>query len=362
MDLKHTPLYNKHVEYGAKMGPFGGWDMPIQYEGIIAEHNQCRTSASLFDTSHMGIFYITGDIEKSGFEYPFSYFPHDIKQGRCKYGLLMNKNGGIIDDLIVYRLADNRLMAVVNAATTQKDYDAITKESSPEIDIEDASEDISKLDLQGPEARNVARDVIHPDIEKLKFFRFMPCTIFGEDALISRTGYTGELGYEIYLPKGKCGKLWDTLLSDQRVKPAGLGARDMLRLEVGLSLYGSDIDDTTTPVEADIEFCVNYQKDFPGKEVLLEQKAQGTNRVRAALKTNTRKSARKDDIIKKGDNEIGYITSGIYSPSVGSSVALGFVKPEYAKKGSVLSIQSGKKPLEAEVVDLPFYKEGTLRS
>jgi aminomethyltransferase len=288
--LRRTPLFDEHVRLNAKMAPFSGWEMPIQYGGIIEETEFCRKSVCLFDTGHMGEFYFKGDIAESGIERAFCFSIEAIPVGRCKYGFILNDKGGIVDDLIVYRLSDDELMIVVNAGTIENDFDTIRSVLKPGYTFENRSGLMTKLDVQGPKSAEVLKDLFGVDVSGLKYFRFQNETIQGKNVAVSRTGYTGELGFELYTSAENISKIWQTLLADSRVKPAGLGARDILRLEMGYPLYGSDIDEQTTPLEADFAAFVDFRKDFRGKDALLAQQKKGVDRVRVAFRSDSRRS------------------------------------------------------------------------
>lgn len=356
-----TPLNEKHRALHALMAPFGGWDMPIQYEGIIAEHSWCRNKAALFDICHMGEFLFQGDIEADGLEGVFTFSVKTIPVGRSRYGFLLNEKAGIIDDLIVFRLAEDKAMVVVNAATAENDF-AVIQNRVKAGSLKNITCSTGKLDLQGPLAREVLVSAFGPEIAAIPYFKFITMNILGCEAIVSRTGYTGELGYEIFLPAEKVSELWDRLLQDERVRPAGLGARDVLRLEVGYSLYGSDIDESTTPLDAGLEAFVNFDKAFVGKDALLRQKEQGTNRRKVAFKVAGRRSPRHDYEICFEGAGAGKVTSGVFSPMLGCGIGIGFVKPELAAIGSPLTIRQERISMEATVCELPFYRGGSLRS
>ena len=359
--LQTTPICGRHRELKALMAPFGGWEMPIQYEGIIAEHGWCRSQAALFDICHMGEFLFEGDFVASGLEDVFTFSVQTIPLGRSRYGFLLNEQGGIIDDLIVFRLAEQWVMIVVNAATAPKDFAAISGrlKGGSFTDITAAT---GKLDLQGPLSRAVMVDFFGEAIAAIPYFKFIEMEILGVPAIVSRTGYTGELGYEIFLPAEKVGALWDLLLKDARVKPAGLGARDVLRLEVGYSLYGSDIDEATTPLEAGLEGFVNFDKNFVGKEALLRLQAAGITRKKVAFAVAGRRSPRHHYDIGAGDAVVGNVTSGVFSPMLGRGIGIGFVQPEFAGLGTPLTISHERVSMEATVCELPFFKGGSVRS
>jgi aminomethyltransferase len=358
--LKQTPLNARHRSLGARMAPFGGWDMPIQYEGIIAEHGWCRRQAALFDICHMGEFLFEGDFLSHGLEDLFSFSVATIPVGRSRYGFLLNDRGGIVDDLIVFRLAENRAMVVVNAATIDHDFGVISGRLRGGS-FRDITDETGKVDLQGPLARQVLVDIIGGEVAELPYFRFSPMEILGCQALVSRTGYTGELGYEIFLPGDRVGELWDLLLRDSRVSPAGLGARDLLRLEMGYSLYGHDIDESITPLEAGLEMFVNFGKDFVGREALLAQRERGLARCKVAFRVDGRRSPRQGYDILAGGEVVGMVTSGAFSPMLGCGIGLGLVRTPAAAIGSGLTIAHERVTMEAVVCELPFYCDGSLR-
>ncbi len=359
--LSTTPLCGRHEALKALMAPFGGWNMPIQYEGIISEHKWCREKAALFDICHMGEFLYEGDIESGGLEHVFTFSVKSIPTGRSRYGFLLNGQGGIIDDLIVFRLAEDKAMIVVNAATANNDFAVIASRLTGGT-FTNITAATGKLDIQGPLSRDVLTTAFGDGFAKLPYFKFTTMTILGSEAIVSRTGYTGELGYEIFLPTAKVAELWDLLLKDPRVKPAGLGARDVLRLEVGYSLYGSDIDETTTPLEAGLEGFVNFEKDFVGKEALQRQMEQGLARRKVAFEVIGRRSPRHHYDICFSGEKVGTVTSGVFSPMLGCGVGIGFVRPELAVIGTPLTIMHERVSMEATICELPFYRGGSLRS
>lgn len=362
MEIKATPLVREHQQMKALMAPFGGWNMPIQYEGIIAEHRWCREKAALFDICHMGEFLFRGDIEASGLENVFTFSVRSIPVGRSRYGFLLNDRGGIIDDLIAFRLDEEEVMIVVNAATIDNDFAIIQSRLKAGTDFTNISAATGKLDLQGPLSRDILAATFAAEIAVIPYFKFIRTKLLGVDAIVSRTGYTGELGYELFLPAEKVVELWKLLLADERVKPAGLGARDVLRLEMGYSLYGSDIDETTTPLEAGLMSFVNMDKEFVGREALLRLRQEGVSRCKISFRSNSRRSPRHHyEIAFKGE-PIGSVTSGVFSPLLGCGIGMGYVNPEAAVIGTPLVIHHENVRLEATVVDLPFYDGGSVRS
>ncbi len=359
--LQMTPLNRHHRGLNALMAPFGGWEMPIQYAGIIAEHRWCREQAALFDICHMGEFLFKGDILASGLEDLFTFSVAAIPVGRSKYGFLLNEQGAIIDDLIVFRFGEQEAMIVVNAATALNDFQVIRSrlQGGALCNISAAT---AKLDLQGPRSREVLTAVCGEQIARLPYFKFTPLDILGLPAVVSRTGYTGELGYEIFLPTAKVAELWELLLTDPRVKPAGLGARDLLRLEVGYSLYGSDLDEQITPLEAGLEAFVDFGKRFVGKEALLRQQAAGIARRKVAFTVNSRRAPRHGYAIQADGRSIGEVTSGVFSPMLGCGIGMGYVAASHTDPGTALTVCQDRVSLEATVCPLPFYRGGSLRS
>jgi len=335
--------------------------MPIQYEGIIAEHAWCRQKAALFDICHMGEFIFQGDFEAGGLEEVFTFSVKTIPVGRSRYGFLLNEQGGIIDDLIVFRLAEDKVMVVVNAATAANDF-AVISQRLKGGNFTNITEQTGKLDIQGPLAREVMVSVFGDQVAAIPYFKFITMDILGVEAIVSRTGYTGELGYEIFIPAEKVCQLWDLLLKDERVKPAGLGARDVLRLEVGYSLYGSDIDEVTTPLEAGLGAFVNFDKNFVGKEALLRQKQEGTAKHKIAFRVSSRRSPRHHYEIMSDGSPVGAVTSGVFSPMLGCGIGIGFVAAGEYPLGTALTISHERVSMEAVVCELPFYDGGSLRS
>jgi aminomethyltransferase len=297
-----------------------------------------------------------------GLEDVFTFSVKSIPVGRSRYGFLLNNKGGIIDDLIVFRLAEDEAMVVTNAATIDNDFAVIASRLNGSASFTNITAETGKLDLQGPLSREIMSRFFDPEACDLPYFRSTKTTILGMEAIVSRTGYTGKLGYEIFLPVARVKELWQLFLADERVKPAGLGARDVLRLEVGYSLYGSDIDEETTPLEAGLDAFVNFDKAFVGKDALLRQRAAGLPRVKAAFRVGSRRSPRHHYEICTGDETVGTVTSGVFSPMLGCGIGIGFVRPDAAVLGTPLTVRHDKVSMEATVVELPFYTGGSLRS
>ncbi|MBN2406272.1 MAG: glycine cleavage system aminomethyltransferase GcvT [Elusimicrobia bacterium] len=359
-ELKKTPLYEEHVRLKAQMGPFGGWIMPIYYSGILEEHSRCRKEAAVFDISHMGEFTVK-DALGSGIDRAVTQPVERIRPGQGRYGFILNEQGGIIDDLIIFRLEDNSLMLVVNAATVGKDMKVLGERMAPGS-LADISSETAKLDIQGPLSREVLENVTGTGL-KLPYFGCGYFTVKGRRALIGRTGYTGELGYEIYSDPDTAGFLWRELLKDARVSPAGLGARDILRLEMGYSLYGSDIDEGTTPLEAGLEYFINYDKEFIGREALIRQMKEGFEKKKIAFISDSKRSPRQHYRILSADKDVGEVTSGTYSPMLSAGLGMGYVEKGYEKIGSEITVAgTGGVRINARITGLPFYRNGSLKN
>lgn len=355
--LKTTPLNAAHRALGARMVPFAGYDMPVQYEGVLAEHRWTREHAGLFDVSHMGQAKLTGADAVAQFE---RFVPGDyaiLKAGRQKYSVLLNDQGGIMDDLMAGRPDHDGLFIVANAACKDADFAHIEAKLEGDAKLV-RLEDRGLLALQGPEAAEVlsAHEPVLADMAFMDTARLM---LFGVDCFVSRSGYTGEDGYEISMPAKDAERIWNLLLEDARVKPIGLGARDSLRLEAGLPLYGHDADETTSPVEAALTFAISKSRkergDFPGAERILKELEHGPTRVRVGLHVKEGAPARGGAEIAGADGAvIGKVTSGAPSPSLGKNIAMGYVPPALSELGTEVKVVVRGKPLAAEVVGTPF--------
>lgn len=359
--LKTTPLLEMHKALNAKLAPFGGWLMPIQYTGIIAEHNWTRASCSLFDICHMGEFIFHGDCDKTNLQRIVTFDLAGMDCGKCHYGFMLNENGGIVDDLIVYRLEREKWMLVVNAATADNDELHIRKYLSGDFELENASSQTGKLDLQGPLSRDILINLIDSKIGGLEYYRFGLFSVLGSESIVSRTGYTGELGYELYVDTKKVGELWDILLKDDRIKPAGLGARDTLRLEIGYPLYGQDIDKDITPYEAGLMYFVDLNKNFIGKDALIKQKKNGINKKLISFILDSRRSPRHNDKIYIDNKEAGIVTSGSFSPSLSAGIGMGYISNNSSSAGLKIIIKGERGEMNATICDKPFYKKGTVK-
>ncbi|MFH1458820.1 MAG: glycine cleavage system aminomethyltransferase GcvT [Candidatus Omnitrophota bacterium] len=362
MKEKVTRLLEEHKQLKARMAGFGGWLMPIQYQGIITEHNWTRKKCSIFDICHMGEFIVQVPADDLSFEKIVTVNTQKMPVKSCKYGFMLNQAGGIIDDVLVYRIKDNEYMLVVNAATKDSDKEHLRKNLSKNTEWKDISQITGKLDLQGPQAKAVLKMLIDKEkFENLKYYNFDRFNILNENIIISRTGYTGELGYELYISNDKISELWKTLLSDERVKPAGLGARDTLRLEAGYPLYSQDIDINITPLEAGFEKVLDFSKDFIGKESLAKQKAAGITKKLTFFITESRRAPRHNYDIFFGDKKIGVVTSGSFSPSLTCGIGMGYVDINFITPGTEIILKDKEIEIKAKITEKPFYKKGTAR-
>jgi aminomethyltransferase len=355
-ELLTTPLHTWHKDNGARMVPFAGWDMPVQYAGILEEHKHTRTAASIFDISHMGEFLLEGDGATAALARIVTHNLATLAPGKCRYGFLLNEKGGVLDDLIVYRLEAEKYMLVVNGACIDSDFAWIGGQLPAGLTFVNQSFDIAKIDLQGPQSFEVLGRVMPGEWASLGYFGFRETEFEGFELLVSRTGYTGELGYEFYLPWNKAAVLWERLMADEAVRPAGLGARDTLRLEVGLPLYGQDLDTEHTPVEAGYGAMLKSETDYIGKPGL------ATVRERlVGLRIEGRRSARHYDEVYVGETRVGMVTSGSIAPSLGCCVAMAYVREDMAGS-EAFTVKGARTTLEAVRVDMPFYTAGTART
>jgi aminomethyltransferase len=355
--LKTTPLNAAHRALGARMVGFGGYDMPVQYEGVLAEHRWTREHAGLFDVSHMGQCKITGEDATAQFE---RFVPGDyeiLKAGKQKYSLLLNAEGGIMDDLMAGKPDHDGLYVVVNAGNKDADFAFLNANLAGDAKLV-ILDDRALLAIQGPEAAEVMAKH-EPALGEMGFMDSARLMLFGVDCFVSRSGYTGEDGYEISVPNADAERVWNLLLEDARVKPIGLGARDSLRLEAGLPLHGHDIDASTSPVEGALTFALSKSRkeaaDFNGAETILKQLAEGPSRIRIGLHVKEGAPAREGaEIADMDGNLIGKITSGGPSPTLGHNIAMGYVPPAFAALGTDLKVIVRGKPAAAEVVATPF--------
>ena len=354
--LFKTPLYEWHASHNAKMAPFAGWHMPIQYQGIIAEHMHTRKSAAVFDICHMGEFLCSGSGAQEALSQAVSHNLDTLHPGRCRYGFLLNEHGGVIDDLIIYCLERDSYMLVVNGARTAVDFSTISQRLPSGVTLRDVSNATAKIDIQGPESLTVLESMLQRSLRHMKYFSFEKTQWQGTELLISRTGYTGELGFELYLGADMALPLWEQCLQDQRVLPAGLGARDTLRLEMGLPLYGQDLDEEHTPAEAGYETMLTSQAAYVGKG---EDRRVAEKLI--ALEIQGRRSARHEDAVALASgNAVGRVTSGSFAPSLGHCIALAYVEASATAETEFL-VRTARAELQATRIDLPFFKQGTAR-
>lgn len=352
--LHKTPLYDLHVELGARMVPFAGYAMPVQYDGVMAEHNHTRAAAGLFDVSHMGQARVSGD--EAAFEALITADLGALGAGEQKYTLLLNDQGGIMDDLMISRPDDGDLFMVVNAACKDSDFAHMRARFGSRAQLHELG-DRALLALQGPQAGAVMADLC-PDAAKLVFMQAGAFSLAGFDVLISRSGYTGEDGFEISVRASEADALARRLLNDERVKPIGLGARDSLRLEAGLCLYGHDMDETITPVEASLIWALAKSRrergDFPGAARILAQLEAGAEKKRVGILPGDRAPAREGTEIVVDGQTVGVITSGGFGPTVGGPVAMGYVRADLSKPGQPVELMVRGKSRPAEIAKTPF--------
>lgn len=354
--MRETPLYQEHLSLGGKMVDFNGWALPLQFQGIIKEHKHTRTRASIFDCSHMGEFRITGHDAMARYDRQIISDVFRIPIGRCRLGAMLNQAGGIIDDVITFRMAEEELYAVNNAGPLDTIAQRICGENPG---AENVSHTTAKIDVQGPEARTIVRQLGFTEAETLKYFNARWTEWQGHPVLLSRTGYTGELGYELYLPHTLAPPLWKALLEFRDVEPAGLGARDTLRTEAGYSLSGQDFSEDVTPFEAGMEPFIAWDTQFVGKQALEARRGQDDHHVLAGIRSTGRRAPRHGFEIRAGEDLVGHVTSGTFGPSVGYGVGLARIAKPYAQPGTPLT--AGRMNMDIEIAELPHYKEGTCR-
>ncbi|MFQ5850287.1 MAG: glycine cleavage system aminomethyltransferase GcvT [Candidatus Binatia bacterium] len=364
--VRRTPLYPVHRHLGAKMVEFAGWEMPVQYRGLIEEHLAVRSRAGLFDVSHMGEIEIRGPNALAVCQSVTANDVSRIEGSQVQYNLLLNENGGIVDDLMVYRLEADHFLLCVNAATTAKDAQWITAHAQGKAEVRDNSDAYAQLALQGPLAHQILQRVTSLRLEKMRPFHFSFGDVCAIRCLVSRTGYTGEDGFELYFDPSKGERLWSTLLdagSDLGLCPAGLGARDTLRLERAFPLYGHELDENTTPLEAGLEWVTKFSKGpFLGREALLRQRQDGVKRKLVGLEVVQAGIARGGYRIFKQGRQIGQVTSGTMSPTLRKPIALGYVSSQEAVVGNLVEVEVRSRRVLARVLSLPFYGRPAQRS
>ncbi len=358
---KDTALSNIHKSLGAKMVPFAGYNMPVSYAGINAEHETVRKSVGVFDVSHMGEFLVMGPNALNLIQKVTSNDASKIVDEQAQYSCFPNATGGIVDDLIIYRFNAEKWLLVVNASNIEKDWNWINNLNSMNAELRNISEDYSLLAIQGPKAVEAMQSLTSEDLSAIKFYHFKVADFAGiKHVIISATGYTGSGGFEIYCKNSEVAQVWKKVFEAGAIfgiKPIGLAARDTLRLEMGYCLYGNDIDDTTSPIEAGLGWITKFTKEFTNWEALKLQKEEGTSRSLIAFELNERGIPRQGyDIVDNSGNVIGNVTSGTMSPSLGTGIGMGYVAVEFKKTGTQINIQIRKKAVPATIIKLPFYK------
>lgn len=360
--MKNTALTQKHISLGAKMAPFAGYNMPIQYTGIVDEHLTVRNGVGVFDVSHMGEFIIKGDKALDLIQKVTSNDASVLFDGKVQYSCMPNDKGGIVDDLLVYRIDAQTYMLVVNASNIEKDWNWIAQHNTFAAEMKNISDQTSLLAVQGPKAVEALQSLTDIDLAAMEYYTFKKGKFAGVDnVLVSATGYTGAGGFEIYFKNEYAEKIWDAIFEagkEFNIKPIGLGARDTLRLEMGFCLYGNDIDDTTSPIEAGLGWITKFTKDFINKEALLIQKNNGVKRKLIGFEMIEKGIPRHGYEIKDfAGNPIGVVTSGTQSPSLNKAIGMGYVKTEFSKPDSEIYIQIRDKAIKAKVVKMPFIKK-----
>jgi aminomethyltransferase len=360
--MKNTPFTQKHIALGAKMAPFAGYNMPISYTGINDEHAAVRRNAGVFDVSHMGEFMIKGDAALDLIQRVTTNDASKLTAGKAQYSCLTNEKGGIIDDLLVYCIEENKTyMVVVNASNIEKDWNWFTRHNTGGADLQNISERTALLAIQGPNATKILQPLTDMDILNLKYYTFVKGNFAGvPNVVVSATGYTGAGGVEIYFDgtQENADKIWDAIFeagTPQGLKPIGLGARDTLRLEMGYCLYGNDIDDTTSPLEAGLAWITKFSKDFTAKNILQQQKEEGIDRKLVGFEMIDKGIPRHGYELKEQSGMvIGYVTSGTQSPSLGKAIGMGYVRMAYAAPDTPIYVKVRDKLLQAKVVKVPF--------
>ncbi len=359
--MENTALTETHIALGAKMVPFAGYNMPVSYEGVNIEHQTVREAVGVFDVSHMGEFLITGPQALNLIQKVTTNDASKLVDGKAQYSCFPNDTGGIIDDLIIYKIANEKYLLVVNASNIQKDWDWISSHNTMNAEMRNLSEDYSLLAIQGPKAAESMQTLTSVNLQEMKFYTFKVADFAGIDhVIISATGYTGSGGFEIYCKNSEVQQIWNNVLeagATYGIKPIGLAARDTLRLEMGYCLYGNDIDDSTSPIEAGLGWITKFTKDFINADELANEKKRGPKRKLVGFELDERGIPRQGyDIVDGNGSTIGVVTSGTMSPSLRKGIGLGYVPTLFADSGSKINIQIRKKSIPATVIKPPFYK------
>ena len=355
--MKKTSLYQSHLAIGAKMVHFAGFEMPMQYTGVVHEHLAVRHKVGIFDVSHMGEILVSGPNAIDLIQYVFSNDAQHLDVGQAQYGYMPNAKGGIIDDLLVYRIDSQSYLLVVNAANIEKDWNwLLTHNKVFGASLKNQSDQWSLIALQGPKATSVLAKLTNTDIGSIPFYRFVYGKVAGIDqVLISATGYTGSGGYELYVPNEGSEKIWNSLIQNG-AEPCGLAARNTLRIEMGYCLYGNDIDDTTSPISAGLSWCTALSKDFVSKDQIEKQKVNGVSKKRVGFIVNERGIPRQTyGLVDESENDIGIVTSGTQSPCLEKGIGIGYVDREKAIVGNIIYVSIRNKQVPATITSLPFY-------
>ena len=358
--MKKTPLYDNHVRLGGKMIDFGGWQLPVQYTGIIEEHDGVRSAAGLFDVSHMGEITVKGAGADSFIQYMVTNDMSKATDGQAVYSPMCYPDGGVVDDLLIYRIGAGDYLLIVNAANTDKDLDWLKQHVADGVDIENASDRYAQLAIQGPNAEKILQRLCDIPLEEIKFFHFRShVKVGGADAIVSRTGYTGEDGFELYLPSEDAAGLWDDLLREGQedgLVPVGLGARDTLRFEVALPLYGHELSADISPLEAGLGMFVKPGKGaFIGRDALSAQKEAGAKRKLVGFEVTGRGIPRNGFDVQADGKSVGFVTTGSFAPTLKKTLGLALIDATYAAEGTVINVMVRNRPVEAKIVKKPFY-------
>ncbi len=361
-DLKSTALEQIHIALGAKMVPFAGYNMPVQYSGLRQEHAAVRERAGMFDVSHMGEFFVEGPDAIPFLQKVTSNDVSKLIPGKIQYSCFPNEQGGIVDDLLVYCFSEEHFLLVVNASNMDKDWNHLQNYTSGfEVELSNQSDDYSLLAVQGPKATEILQTLTQVNLNEIRYYNFVIGRIAGiEEVIISATGYTGAGGFELYVPNEHAAKLWNSVIEageSYGLLPAGLGARDTLRLEMGMCLYGNDIDDTTSPLEAGLGWITKFSKDFISSQTFAKQKEEGLSKKLVGFEMIDRGIPRHGYEIAKNGKVVGRVTSGTASPSTGKNIGMGYVPIELSAEGSEFDVLIRNKSIKAQVVKLPFYKK-----
>lgn len=356
--MAKTSLYEAHLASAGKMIDFSGFDMPVRYTSLNEEHHRVRSQAGLFDASHMGEFMVKGEEATAMLQYLLVNNIEKMVDGRVIYSPMCNERGGVIDDLLVYRMGEEEYMLVVNASNTKKDWDHVTKvkEGFSKVDLQDRTRETSLMAIQGPESQGILQELTDLPLDSIRYYHFKEGVINGQDVILSRTGYTGEDGFEIYVKNQGALDIWNQLLEVGRgkVAPAGLGSRDTLRLEAAYPLYGNEFDDETSPLKAGLSWTIDLSKEFIGQKALKKEKDEGIAKKLVGLALLERGVPRSHYRVFVGDEALGEVTSGTFSPTLEKGIAMAYLPSSYQKEDGDLYVEIRKKKMRAELAPLPF--------